>query len=519
MRLRTFSVFALSSALLGSPIASADITQLYMQSCGACHGADGKGLGGTFPPLAESEWVAGEPDRAIKVVLHGLTGPIEVNGKAYNLVMPPQGVSLSDEQIADLLTHIRSNFGNDAPAVLAAEVAAIRKATKDRQAQWTQKELDEQNPLPTPEPILVDMLSELYVGELKRPADMRKLEPDAVEEEKDGIMDVANVEPKDNYGITFKASLRIEKTGVYEFILDADDMAELTVAGQRIARIDRIGPMNGSRAQKGNILLREGLHPFRVEYVEAQGMVGLSLEIKGGDLPEGTFLTSTKSGTTGRQWPEIMLKPENGEAKLYRNFIAGSSARGIGVGYPGDVNMVFSADDLNVPVIWKGQFIDAGRHWTGRGQGYEPPAGEEIGLLGKGKSWAYGDLSAKWPDNFGGADVSFTGYRLAPETRNPTFAYEIGESAITDVVTPSAGSLSRLITVVSSDDAAKQQLHHRLAHSVDIKKLDDGSYDLGGGLKITVSGEQVVPSIAGGALVITFEGSGRRAATIVYSWN
>ncbi|OYV02889.1 MAG: hypothetical protein CFE26_21675, partial [Verrucomicrobiales bacterium VVV1] len=90
-----------------------DGAQLYTLYCAACHAADGKGAtGGTFPPLAASPYVAGDPDRAVKIVLKGLSGPVDVLGKTYNLEMPPQGAVLPDDQVAAILTYVRSSWGN-----------------------------------------------------------------------------------------------------------------------------------------------------------------------------------------------------------------------------------------------------------------------------------------------------------------------------------------------------------------------------------------------------------------------
>src|SRR6476620_5852152 len=95
-------LFALA---LASPLLAQDGQQLYTLYCSACHGADGKGAtGGAFPPLAESPYLAGDPDRAVKIVLKGLSGPVDVLGKTYNLEMPPQGAALPDDQIAAILT-------------------------------------------------------------------------------------------------------------------------------------------------------------------------------------------------------------------------------------------------------------------------------------------------------------------------------------------------------------------------------------------------------------------------------
>ena len=118
---------------------------VYMQVCFACHQPTGMGLPPMFPPLASSDWVnARKPDRIIRMVLHGFTGPITLNGKPFTSpapLMPAQGASLSDSQIADVLTFVRSSFGNKASAVTADQVKAIREAEKARTAMWTEAEI------------------------------------------------------------------------------------------------------------------------------------------------------------------------------------------------------------------------------------------------------------------------------------------------------------------------------------------------------------------------------------------
>ena len=118
---------------------------VYMQVCFACHQPTGLGLPGMFPPLADSDWVsAKKPDRMIRMVLHGFTGPVTINGKPFTTpapLMPPQGSALSDQQIADVLTYVRDSFGGKASAVTPDQVKAIREAEKSRTAMWTEAEL------------------------------------------------------------------------------------------------------------------------------------------------------------------------------------------------------------------------------------------------------------------------------------------------------------------------------------------------------------------------------------------
>ncbi len=99
--------------------------KLYNTFCGTCHQQDGKGAAGRFPPLAGTDWVNGDKTRLINIVLNGLEGSIEVNGETYNSVMP-QHMFLSDVQLAEILTFIRQNFGNNASAVSPEEVSKVR---------------------------------------------------------------------------------------------------------------------------------------------------------------------------------------------------------------------------------------------------------------------------------------------------------------------------------------------------------------------------------------------------------
>ncbi len=102
---------------------SAETYRIY---CGTCHQMNGLGASGRFPPLAGTDWVTGNKDRLIQIVLMGMEGPIDVNGELFNNVMP-QHSFMSDQQIAHVLTYIRSQFGNQASAVSPQEVSAVRQ--------------------------------------------------------------------------------------------------------------------------------------------------------------------------------------------------------------------------------------------------------------------------------------------------------------------------------------------------------------------------------------------------------
>lgn len=101
----------------------------YSKYCLTCHQQDGNGVRSQFPPLAGNEVITGPADSLIRIVLFGLEGPITVKGLEYNQLMPAQDY-LTDQQIADVLTYIRSSWGNKAAAVKPEEVAELRKAGK-----------------------------------------------------------------------------------------------------------------------------------------------------------------------------------------------------------------------------------------------------------------------------------------------------------------------------------------------------------------------------------------------------
>jgi nitrite reductase (NO-forming) len=98
---------------------------LFVANCSACHQTDGAGMAGVFPPLAKSDYLMADKTRSINIALKGHSGPLSVNGKTYDGVMPSM-THLSDEQLSSILTFIRNSWGNKGDAVTPAEVKAVR---------------------------------------------------------------------------------------------------------------------------------------------------------------------------------------------------------------------------------------------------------------------------------------------------------------------------------------------------------------------------------------------------------
>lgn len=112
--------------------------------CGGCHQGSGMGVPGQFPPLAGSDWAMGGTERNIRVVLHGLMGPIKVKGVDFATpnAMPPQGAVLSDQDIANVLTFVRNSWGNKGGVVTKEMVQKVREAEKSRATPWAMAELE-----------------------------------------------------------------------------------------------------------------------------------------------------------------------------------------------------------------------------------------------------------------------------------------------------------------------------------------------------------------------------------------
>lgn len=113
----------------------------YATYCMVCHQQTGLGAAGQFPPLAGSDWVAAGPNRIIRIVLDGASGPIKVAGQDFNNAMVPWRDALKDEEIAAVLTYVRSEWGNKGAAVKPEQVKAIRDATKDHSGPWAPADL------------------------------------------------------------------------------------------------------------------------------------------------------------------------------------------------------------------------------------------------------------------------------------------------------------------------------------------------------------------------------------------
>jgi len=123
--------------------------QIYSGNCANCHQGTGAGQPGSYPPLAGSEYVLGDPNVLYGIMLHGLQGPLTVEGGSYGTQqMPGWGTALSDEKIAAVMTYIRGSWGNKAAPVKAADVTAARAKDASHADAYTMPELKTLAPAP-----------------------------------------------------------------------------------------------------------------------------------------------------------------------------------------------------------------------------------------------------------------------------------------------------------------------------------------------------------------------------------
>ena len=124
-----------------APALPVDGAKLFATTCAACHQVSGDGLEDKYPPLNGSEWVTGDEGKFIRIVMHGLIGPVDVAGQTFDGAMPAWGGVLKDPEIAAVASYVRSAWGNKAAPITAASVTAIRSATTARKTPWTAPEI------------------------------------------------------------------------------------------------------------------------------------------------------------------------------------------------------------------------------------------------------------------------------------------------------------------------------------------------------------------------------------------
>jgi mono/diheme cytochrome c family protein len=184
----------------------------------------------------------------------------------------------------------------------------------------------------------------------------------------------------------------------------------------------------------------------------------------------------------------IPLEP-TANAIIYRNFISGAGPRAIGVGYPEKASIAFDANEMRLALLWQGAFIDAARHWTDRGAGFEGPLGDNILALHGGATFAVlGKPDEPWstaaPKMRG---YRFLGYKLTTDDR-PTFRYSFAGVTVEDFpnAVPAGKDVLLRRTFTLTAEKAPEDLYFRAAVGNRIKELPGGWYQIDNVWKLKV---------------------------------
>jgi hypothetical protein len=206
---------------------------------------------------------------------------------------------------------------------------------------------------------------------------------------------------------------------------------------------------------------------------------------KAADLPDGLI--------QGRK--EIVAEKE---PVIYRNFIAGAGARAIAVGYPEKVNLAFDANAMRVAMIWQGSFIDAARHSSGRGEGFEPPLGNDVYQMPEGPSFAVLEgAEAPWPTEGGKAGgYVMRGYDF-DENRRPEFIYDYKGVGVADRFEPIRGDLDSFFrrTIQLTAKNPPDRLWFRAAVGTKIDQVNQNTFSVDNKLTVKFSDLAAQPVI------------------------
>ena len=299
---------------------------------------------------------------------------------------------------------------------------------------------------------LRDLKFALYLGAWKKLPDFTKLQPHREGVVEDNLIQLKLDGYKNEFGVVFTGTLEAPRQGEYHFYITGDDGVRLLVDGKMVAEHDGIHPAQDIK--EGSVKLDKGAHKVRLEYFQAGGGTAVFAAWKGEGFditPLSAWLPDNMDNKTrGKKKADFAPIPlvAGNEPVIYRNFITGAGNRAIAVGYPGGVNLAWSAEQMNLALIWRGAFIDAARHWNNRGGGAVPPLGYDVAQPAFGPPLAVlASADAAWPETKERAeDCTWKGYRL-DEQRHPVFQYEWNGVRVEERFEAEDGRLKRVLAL------------------------------------------------------------------------
>jgi azurin len=369
---------------------------------------------------------------------------------------------------------------------------------------------------------LQDLKFALYLGSWNKLPDFSKLTPHRQGVIEDNRVQIKLDDYKNEFGVVFTGKLNAPRKGSYRFYIAGDDGVRLKIDGKTVVEHDGIHP---AEIKEASTQLEAGPHDFRLEYFQAQGHIAVFAAWKGANFdvtplstwrPKG-WEKGAKAKKTNAFDPIPLVVKE--EPVVYRNFIAGAGNRGIAVGYPGGVSLAWSAEQMNLALIWRGAFIDASKHWNSRGGGHQPPLGYDVLSPAFGQPFAIlPSPDSPWPATEERAPgYVWKGYRL-DDQRYPTFMYEWKGLKVED---RSVAAPDKLIRKLKLHGTVPKNTFLRLATGkivavdgsfwvqADQLKLERQNFE--NKLRITAPGARIV----GDNLLLPVAGN---EITVTYSW-
>lgn len=356
---------------------------------------------------------------------------------------------------------------------------------------------------------LSELTFTLFKGSWNKLPDWNTLKPAGTDHVPSGKFDLSCTKEKDSFGLVFNAKIEVTKAGIHTFTIASDDGSRLFI--NRKVVVDHDG-IHGMSAKSGKVKLEAGSHDIELQYFEGSGEEELYVGWKQpGSKKE---LALSKAGRpSGGSSPSGQLLVAEDEARIYRNFIQGAGPRAIGVGYPGGLNLAYDANNMRIAMVWLEDFIDAKRHWNGRGQGYQPPAGQSLIKNTAGVPLGVLETTdAAWPQTFLRKDNQqlppvaggyfFKGYSLSGEARIPTFRYTFGNLAIEDSPVPNGNFDSAdasFVRTIKITGKPVNDLYFRAAVADAIDPGENGTFAVGDTLILGLksSGKPIIREVGG----------------------
>ncbi|MGB8166546.1 MAG: PA14 domain-containing protein [Chthoniobacteraceae bacterium] len=350
-----------------------------------------------------------------------------------------------------------------------------------------------------PGPTLTDLKFQLFLGSWKMLPDFSKLKAHREGDVKDNLVQIKVDDYKNEFGLVFTGKLDAPKDGMYFLQLASDDGGRISMDGKPVVENDGIHPAGTIR--EGKVKLTKGVHEFRLEYFQAAGQAELFAAWNGPGFtstPLSKWVpaefkvkskTKKKDETTGM--PLVVAQ----EPVIYRNFITGAGNRAIGVGFPGNASIAWSTETMSLALAWRGAFIDAARHWNGRGGGAQPPLGFDTFRPAElSPPFAVIATGATWPtlDSNGRAEgYTWHGYELDAK-RYPIFHYEWQGVKVTEsyeVIGDALAGAGKLVRTLKLDGKIPDGALFRVASAPKITPQDGGFLVEGGRFMAEISTE------------------------------